>query len=115
MASSVPGIRLLMLLTLAAEATNVGVDVVTLMGPRPECRTLEVLECTFIYVSARVTWYVTLVLRTSVVLDGVVDRRLLALKTIHERRVGLTPIVGISGYNAQFILLSGEIVSGSEP
>ena len=49
------------------------------------------------------------------VLDGVVDRRLLALKTIHERRVGLTPFVGISGYNALFILLSGEIVSGSEP
>ena len=104
-----------MLLTLAAEATNVGVDVVTLMGPRPECRTLEVLECTFIYVSARVTWYVTLVLRTGVVLDRVIDGRLLALEAIHEGRVGLTPIVGISGYNAQFILLSGEIVSGSEP
>ena len=115
MASSVPGIRLLMLLTLAAEATNVGVDVVTLMGPRPECRTLKVLDRALIGTVAYIAGDVALVLRTGGVLDGVVDRRLLALKTIHERRVGLTPIVGISGYNAQFILLSGEIVSGSEP
>ena len=113
MASSVPGIRLLMLLTLAAEATNVGVDVVTLMGPRTKCRTLEVLECAFVCVRARVTWYVTLVLRTGVILDGVVDRRFLALEAIHEGRVCLTPVVGVSGYDTQFILLNCEIVSGS--
>lgn len=62
---------------------------------------------------ARVTWYVTLVLRTGVILDGVVDRRLLALKAIHEGRVCLTPVVGVSGYDTQFILLNCEIVSGS--
>ena len=104
-----------MLLTLAAEATNVGVDVVTLMGPGTKRRTLKVLQSALIGTIAYIAVDVALVLRTGVVLDGVVDRRLLALKTIHERRVGLTPIVGISGYNAQFILLSGEIVSGSEP
>ena len=104
-----------MLLTLAAEATNVGVDVVTLMGPRPECRTLKVLQSALFGTVAYIAGDVALVLRTGVILDRVIDRRFLALEAIHEGRVGLTPIVGISGYNAQFILLSGEIVSGSEP
>ena len=104
-----------MLLTLAAEATNVGVDVVTLMGPRPECRTLKVLDRALIGTAAYIAGDVALVLRTGVVLDRVIDRRFLALESIHEGRVGLTPIVGISGYNTQFILLCGEIVSGSEP
>ena len=76
-------------------------------------RTLEGLECAVVCVRARVTWYVTLVLRTGVILDGVVDRRLLALKTIHEGRVCLTPVVGVSGNDTQCILLNCEIVSGS--
>jgi hypothetical protein len=104
-----------MLLTLAAEATNVGVDVVTLVSPGTKRRTLEVLQSALIGTVAYIAGDVALVLRTGVVLDRVIDGRLLALKAIHEGRVGLTPIVGISGYNTQFILLSSEIVSGSEP
>ena len=104
-----------MLLTLAAEATNVGVDVVTLVSPGTKRRTLKVLQSALIGTVAYIAGDVALVLRTGVVLDRVIDGRLLALEAIHEGRVGHTPIVGISGYNTQFILLCGEIVSGSDP
>ena len=90
------------LLTLPTEARDVGVDIVTLMGPRPERRTLEVLQCALIGTITYITGDVALVLGTGVVLDRIIDRRLLALETIHEGRVGLTPIVGISSNYAQF-------------
>ena len=104
-----------MLLALPEKTSDVGVDVVATVSPGAKGRTLEVLSGALIGELARVTGDLAFVLRTGVVLDRVIDGRLLALEAIHEGRVGLTPIVGISGYNTQFILLCGEIVSGSEP
>lgn len=103
------------LFTLPHQTTNIGVLIIATVSPGAKGGALKVCGGALVCKLTGVTGNVTLVLRTGVVLDRVIDGRLLALEAIHEGRVGLTPIVGISGYNTQFILLYGEIVSGSEP
>ena len=101
------------LFTLPHQTTNIGVLVIATVSPGAKGGALKVCGGALVCKLTGVTGNVTLVLRTGVILDGVVDRRLLALKAIHEGRVCLTPVVRVSGNDTQFILLNCEIVSGS--
>jgi len=90
-----------MLLALPEQTSDVGVDVVATVSPGAKGRTLEVLGGALIGELATIARNVTLVLRTGVVLDGVVHSGIGVLIHVHEGRVGLAPVVDSSVIHIQ--------------
>ena len=84
------------LLALPEQTSDVGVDVVATVSPGAKGRTLEVLGGALIGEHARVAGDLAFVLRTDVVLDGVIHSGIGVLIHVHEGRVGLAPVVDSS-------------------
>ena len=84
------------LFTLPHQTANIGVLVIATVSPGAKGRTLKVLSRALIGELARVTGDLAFVLRTGVVLDGVIYSGIGILVYVHEGRIGLGPIVEAS-------------------
>tara|TARA_Y100000356_G_scaffold70373_1_gene57959 strand:- start:113 stop:556 length:444 start_codon:yes stop_codon:yes gene_type:complete len=84
------------LFTLPHQTTNIGVLVIATVSPGAKGGALKVCGGALVCKLTGVTGNVTLVLRTGVVLDGVVHSGIGILIYVHEGRIGLGPIVEAS-------------------
>ena len=97
------------LFALPEKTSDVGVDVVATVSPGAKGRTLEVLGSALIGELARVAGDLAFVLRTGVVLDGVIHSGIGILIRVHEGRVGLAPVVDSSVIHIQSFSLSSGL------